>query len=90
MQGDECERGVLALCVLCGWTFRPLQFREVSEEEEAEDSIEMKKPKDTAIEENAALLISEKSQPAIKVRDFAREAKSLEDISASDEEHKNL
>ncbi|KAK6059784.1 hypothetical protein COOONC_02566 [Cooperia oncophora] len=22
--------GVLALCVLCGWTFRPLQFREVT------------------------------------------------------------
>ncbi|KAK6017936.1 hypothetical protein OSTOST_16533, partial [Ostertagia ostertagi] len=76
---------VLALCVICGWTFRPLHFREVSEEEEAEDSIEMKKPKEATIEENAALLTSGKDSAIPKVREIAREAKSLEDISASDD-----
>uniref|UniRef100_A0A0N4X919 MFS domain-containing protein n=1 Tax=Haemonchus placei TaxID=6290 RepID=A0A0N4X919_HAEPC len=73
------------LCVICGWTFRPLHFREVSEEEEeeAEDSIEMKKPKEATIEENAALLTTGNS---LTVPKLPREAKSLEDISCSEEE----
>uniref|UniRef100_A0A7I4YWG3 MFS domain-containing protein n=1 Tax=Haemonchus contortus TaxID=6289 RepID=A0A7I4YWG3_HAECO len=77
--------GVLGLCVICGWTFRPLHFREVSEEEEeeAEDSIEMKKPKEATIEENAALLTTGNS---LTVPKLPREAKSLEDISCSEEE----
>ncbi|KIH65852.1 hypothetical protein ANCDUO_03822 [Ancylostoma duodenale] len=74
---------VLALCIICGWTFRPLPFREVDEDEEADETQDGKKPEAATIEESAALLTSERrSSPA----EIIREAKSLTDVSPTDEE----
>ncbi|RCN42488.1 hypothetical protein ANCCAN_11522 [Ancylostoma caninum] len=75
--------GVLALCIICGWTFRPLPFREVDEDELADETQNGKKPEVATIEESAALLTSERrSSPA----EIIREAKSLTDVSPTDEE----
>ncbi|VDM59596.1 unnamed protein product [Angiostrongylus costaricensis] len=35
--------GILGLCVLCGWTFRPLKFREIHDSDEIDDIEEAKK-----------------------------------------------
>ncbi|KAK5965777.1 hypothetical protein GCK32_016130 [Trichostrongylus colubriformis] len=66
--------GVLGLCVICGWTFRPLLFRELTEEEEAEDkdSIELEKPKEATIEESAALLTRTQEKVIPEIREPAR------------------
>ncbi|WKY10501.1 hypothetical protein Q1695_002673 [Nippostrongylus brasiliensis] len=76
--------GVLALCVLCGWTFRPLEFREVSDDDE--DGADSKKPEAATIEESAALLSSDEKRALSSSHDQIRVAKSLDDVSPSDED----
>ncbi|VDL70174.1 unnamed protein product [Nippostrongylus brasiliensis] len=70
--------GVLALCVLCGWTFRPLEFREVSDDDE--DGADSKKPEAATIEESAALLSSDEKRALSSSHDQIRVAKSLDDV----------
>ncbi|RCN34813.1 hypothetical protein ANCCAN_19327 [Ancylostoma caninum] len=78
---------VLALCIICGWTFRPLPFREVDEDELADETQNGKKPEAAAIEESAASFTSERrSSPA----EIVREAKSLTVVSPTDEESELL
>ncbi|KAJ1368007.1 hypothetical protein KIN20_029055 [Parelaphostrongylus tenuis] len=80
--------GVLALCVLCGWTFRPLKFREIHDSDEIEDIDEIKKAGHMTIEETATLLIPEK-QVNSNCDQVIRDAKSLTDLARPDAEERS-
>ncbi|KJH47344.1 transporter, major facilitator family protein [Dictyocaulus viviparus] len=75
--------GILAISVLCGWTFRPLKFREVTENGESDETDEFKKPAlgDVKVE-SIALLTPEKPVNS-NCHGILRDAKSLIDVNHS-------
>ncbi|KAL6739911.1 hypothetical protein Aduo_013309 [Ancylostoma duodenale] len=50
--------GALGFCILCGWSFKPLPFLEIEEDEEADGTREMKKTEAIAASAETALLPS--------------------------------
>ncbi|KIH49147.1 hypothetical protein ANCDUO_20779, partial [Ancylostoma duodenale] len=50
--------GALGFCILCGWSFKPLPFLEIEEDEEADGTREMKKTEAVAASAETALLPS--------------------------------
>ncbi|KHJ77690.1 hypothetical protein OESDEN_22690, partial [Oesophagostomum dentatum] len=75
--------GILVLCVVCGWTFRPLAFREANEDEDSNETHSVKKSEAAKPEESAALLRNEKRpSPPEEIK----EAKSLTEVGPAAEE----
>lgn len=83
------------MCAICGATFRPLKFREVTEEDEEVEVEELKKAKDddTRAPETTTLLVPDGRNRTKSASSHSSEthslrgARSLNHVGPSDGEH---